>query len=68
MDSYKGPIKNVKNYECRRINAKIQDPEIVEMVWFLDPEIVEKVGKSFMINYIDSWAEILLKSTWDHNE
>ena len=25
------------------------DPEIVEMVRFLDPEIVEKVDKSFMI-------------------
>ena len=24
------------------------DPEIVEMVRFLDPEIVEKVDKSFM--------------------
>ena len=28
------------------------DPEIVEMVRFLDPEIVEKVDKSFM------WSEV----------
>ena len=25
------------------------DPEIVEMVQFLDPEIVEKVGKSYIV-------------------
>ena len=30
------------------MDKKILDPDIVEMVLFLDPEIVEKVDKSFM--------------------
>ena len=31
------------------MDKKNLDPEIVEMVRFLDPEIVEKVDKSFII-------------------
>ena len=31
------------------------DPEIVEMVWFLDPEIVEKVDKSYILGIEDEW-------------
>ena len=51
-------------YALRAVAVKILDAETVEMVWFLDPEIVEKVNKSFMCFFHNNLSNTNTKDTF----
>ena len=51
--------------EIVKMDKKIQDAETVEMVWFLDPEIIEKVDKSFMSPSIALPAQLVFVFSYE---